>query len=896
MIDKVVPQLPKSHPFLWDRTRSIRQDFTYQNYSGPEAIECNELIARIHALSLHVMLTSDQEHSKQQELEQFNKTLQTLSELYDLNRKRNPDFRSPREPEFRSYLLLSHIHDPDIERQIQLLPQDIYDDPKIQNAIFLRGLMQKSHGLTKKDVKENSSNLFAALFQAVATDKSVSFLTSCLIESHFQDIRFGALGSMARAYHTRGEPYMISRLTKLLGFGNEHDTASFCKSYGLNVVENDQQNLAVNVAPTSLNVQTSFANFFAPYIDVKKGSKSWSSCIYDDSTSSIMSSSSLAFNRPAANKSPFQPLSSSPLKFPVQPSSSSTLFSNPALSQPSQQPKFTFGTTPAKPAFSLSTPASALPANGKPSLFSFNSPTITKEEQTAAPVSKPILVPTPAPPPPKPKPVIRYVYSDQDVQQESHRIIKEVALKSIHDLLPSVWREIKKKRTLEAERQKKIRALAQSAAIEQEFKSMVSQLVLEAATNAKADQMNASRLKSLAVRLISRAAFIASDLANQAARRKQEYDMVSRQLGRPRAISTLPRPSLKQPVFDNKSNHLTPEQRYELKLQDIKLQKEKSALFWKPLDVENIIANLLERGLRTSHTYGQAILQVSLFCQNWNTVVGKWLQTKMTLGHTVQSSSKATLIYVDQLQEDPQTYEEICQLILVTGLDSNGQPQSNVDYDKEALAAIISRVKDRSIYKLDLMVMHFGDDGASESAIFNQLGVQEHLQSLNSIVFCAMSGHADNPSDALAKSLGELASKFEGTLSVKGLKDKQAEQQRVIEERDRQQYEQYIEKVRQDEAERNRRLERIQKMNGLHIFDKSPQDGWTPVSPPVKKRRGDVQLTRETEGMLFNGATPPSSATKAAPVSQLHVSRSVRELQELIASINDKRAKTPTIA
>lgn len=68
LIDNVVGKLPESHSFLWDRTRSIRQDFTYQNSFGPEAVDCNERIVRIHLLSLHIMAGSDVEFSQQQEL------------------------------------------------------------------------------------------------------------------------------------------------------------------------------------------------------------------------------------------------------------------------------------------------------------------------------------------------------------------------------------------------------------------------------------------------------------------------------------------------------------------------------------------------------------------------------------------------------------------------------------------------------------------------------------------------------------------------------------------------------------------------------------------------------------------------------------------------------------
>lgn len=877
LIDKVVPQLPKSHPFLWDRTRSIRQDFTYQNSRGAEAIECNELIARVHLLSLHIMLTSDQEYSKQQELEQFNKTLQTLSELYDYNRKGNPNFRSPREAEFRSYLLLSHINDPDIERQIQLLPQDIFDDPRIQLAITLRGMLQQAYGIQQKDVKENAPTLFAGLFQAIATDKNVSFLTSCLIESHFQDTRFGALASMARAYHPRGKPYVLSRLTKLLGFSNEDDTASFCKSYGMTVVTDEQQQLAVNVAPSSLNPQTSFANLFAPYIDVKKGSQSWPSCIYNDS---LASGSTPAVVVPP-QRSPFQtlPTSTTSTSSPFASKPPAFSFSQPAVTQP-KAPAFTFGTP------QQATPSPILkaePAKEVPKPFSFNAPPTKPVEPISAapalaPAPAPIPIPVKAPPPPKPKPVIKYVYSDQEAQLEAQRMMKEVTRDALQSVLPSAWKKVQADR--ERERQKQRQAMLRSAVADMEFKSIVSVLILEATRNAKAVQMDNMRLRKLAVRQVGRAAFISKVLYDQAERRMQEYEMVSKQLGRPRKISghgTLVRVS----SFSKDRNSLTPEQRYEHKMQEIKRQKEKAAAFWKPFDMATVVANPIELGLRKNYIYGETAVRVACFCQNWESVVGQWLQAKLKLGQWVQSTSKATKVLVEQLQEDPATYRDVCQLVLVTGLNADGQPQSDLTYYKEALTAIMGLISERTMFKIDLMVMYWGGDSATESSIFEQLGVRDHMTSLNSTVFCAMGGQIDDPSQVFQTSLGELSANFGGLYSARGAKEKEQERQRLMEEREHREYEAYLETVRQDEAERNRRIEKIQKMNSLHFFEQPviALSAGTASPPTTPKRKRDEKLELAAKKVVSPQARGPI------------VPRGVQELRGLIASVS-KRTKT----
>lgn len=66
------PEMTESHPFLRDRTRAVRQDFTMQHERGPSAIESHERIARYHILCLHV-LREWENFSESQELEQLRK-------------------------------------------------------------------------------------------------------------------------------------------------------------------------------------------------------------------------------------------------------------------------------------------------------------------------------------------------------------------------------------------------------------------------------------------------------------------------------------------------------------------------------------------------------------------------------------------------------------------------------------------------------------------------------------------------------------------------------------------------------------------------------------------------------------------------------------------------------
>ncbi|KAI5949980.1 SAC3 [Candida theae] len=260
LIDNVVGKLPDSHSFLWDRTRSIRQDFTYQNSFGPEAVDCNERIVRIHLLSLHIMAGSDVEFSQQQELEQFNKALQTLMEIYQ--DVRNNGGSSPNEAEFRAYHLLSHIRDPELERQIQNLPEHIFQDERVQLALKFRKIISQNN-IVERGVTNliGALDLYVEFFRVVYSD-TTPLLMACLLETHFSEIRFYALKAMSRSFHTRGKPYQMDTLRNLLGFDSSDKFMKFLKYYEIDVVIEDGETLVDLFNKDKLEKQYKLNSFY----------------------------------------------------------------------------------------------------------------------------------------------------------------------------------------------------------------------------------------------------------------------------------------------------------------------------------------------------------------------------------------------------------------------------------------------------------------------------------------------------------------------------------------------------------------------------------------------------------------------------------------------------------
>lgn len=244
IVDNFVDQLPEAHSFIWDRTRSIRQDFIYQNFYGLEAIDCNERIVRIHLVSLHVMAGSDVEYSQQQELEQFNKALQTLTEIYQ--DVRNNGGQCPNEAEFRAYHLISHFRDPELEREIQGLPDHIFRDHHVQLALRFRYLMAQKNVVERGYTNTiGPMDLFVEFFR-LAFSEETSFLLACLLETHFNEIRFYALKSMSRSYHTKGKPMIATALQKMLGFDTIDQLISFVSYYEVDII-NDNGTVLVDL-------------------------------------------------------------------------------------------------------------------------------------------------------------------------------------------------------------------------------------------------------------------------------------------------------------------------------------------------------------------------------------------------------------------------------------------------------------------------------------------------------------------------------------------------------------------------------------------------------------------------------------------------------------------------
>ncbi|KAG0806018.1 hypothetical protein G6F57_011564 [Rhizopus arrhizus] len=240
LIKEVMSNYPleKCHAFIRDRTRSIRQDFTLQNIRDVTAVEVHERIARFHILCLHEMCGMDEsKFSEQQETEQLRKVLLSLMEFYeDL---REEDIETPNEAEFRAYYIITHIRDKDVVRQISSQPAHIFKHPYVKQALKFHAMAQRSNEIEETSSRRNkaenafgSQNNYASFFKLVA-DPHTSFLMACLLETHFPEVRKGALKAMNVAYMARAAGVEAEYVRKVLCYDSLAQCLKEAKHYGI---------------------------------------------------------------------------------------------------------------------------------------------------------------------------------------------------------------------------------------------------------------------------------------------------------------------------------------------------------------------------------------------------------------------------------------------------------------------------------------------------------------------------------------------------------------------------------------------------------------------------------------------------------------------------------------
>jgi hypothetical protein len=243
------------HKFVWDRTRSVRNDFSVQQVTQESdvriAVTCLERIARFHIVSLHLLSNpaSEEPFDRHQEREQLNNTMLSLIYYYDDNRGR---IVFPNEDEFRAYYIIFSIHDqrPDLEARVQKWPVSLLESPRVQVAMELYtascNTWQPQGTLDSRRPNAIAQGFYTRFFNIINSG-SVSYLMACVAEIYFNYVRQTAIRTIWKGYcrtpisqQHRNEEWTIDELTQVLHFDDEEQTIKFLEEQGLELAFNEQ--------------------------------------------------------------------------------------------------------------------------------------------------------------------------------------------------------------------------------------------------------------------------------------------------------------------------------------------------------------------------------------------------------------------------------------------------------------------------------------------------------------------------------------------------------------------------------------------------------------------------------------------------------------------------------
>lgn len=211
-----------------------------QSYTGSETVACHEIIARLHIIALHKLADEPvTRFSAQQEMEQLQKVLTTLQQLYD--DARDVGIFYPNEAEFRAYQLIIHLRDQDQERQAQRWAPKVFDSKQVQQALKFFMLAQRNNAEQvhlRVGNPESCMNFAGTIFRLLKS-KLTSYLQACLLEFHFNDIRKTALKAMKNTYRVGTKMVFLKDIKEMLGYESEEFVLRDCRHYGLSVEQTE---------------------------------------------------------------------------------------------------------------------------------------------------------------------------------------------------------------------------------------------------------------------------------------------------------------------------------------------------------------------------------------------------------------------------------------------------------------------------------------------------------------------------------------------------------------------------------------------------------------------------------------------------------------------------------
>ncbi|KAI0851552.1 SAC3/GANP/Nin1/mts3/eIF-3 p25 family-domain-containing protein [Daldinia vernicosa] len=263
--------LPQRHSFLWDRTRAIRIDFSFQKYAMTpdeilDQIYCLETITRFHVTSLHLLSRdgfAPTDFSEQQEVEQLSKTLISLMEVYDDCAHQGIECKN--EPEFRGYFIVFNAYNPALMERIEGWDVRFGNAEGIKSAIAIVQCIDNIRKMQGPLYPETYSQLAIdaiSIFFKLIAHPAVSYTMACFAEIHFNNVRKGILKVIKRSFsRPRFGPKDLTPavLKQCLHTDTEEEAVEFFKKHGIQFHEDGYAILSQNSEYIDARVRHSFS-------------------------------------------------------------------------------------------------------------------------------------------------------------------------------------------------------------------------------------------------------------------------------------------------------------------------------------------------------------------------------------------------------------------------------------------------------------------------------------------------------------------------------------------------------------------------------------------------------------------------------------------------------------
>ncbi|KAJ9685228.1 hypothetical protein PVL29_017307 [Vitis rotundifolia] len=231
------------HDFVFDRTRSIRQDLSMQNIVNDQTIHMYEEMVKFHIISHHKLRNCSSKPNFSSvhylNMEQLKKCLISLYALYKENRNSNSIYKN--EPEFRSFHVLLHLgsNSQPLGESLSLwlgcVPSLIL---KSKEMCFARRLLRLFR-----------MGNYKRFLCTTATE--ASYLQYYIIEPYINEVRALTLSCVNYCGY-KLHPYPIAHLSKLLMM-KELDVESFCNACGLETSTDERGNKFLSTKQTNFH-------------------------------------------------------------------------------------------------------------------------------------------------------------------------------------------------------------------------------------------------------------------------------------------------------------------------------------------------------------------------------------------------------------------------------------------------------------------------------------------------------------------------------------------------------------------------------------------------------------------------------------------------------------------